>query len=587
MDCQFLPGTNNRPYIAKINPQPSPPPPFILNKPLNEAGCTAAGGLWGHHEHWKTFLSMTGGTILYCLSALSIVYGMWRLIGPVMAQSSVFSQVLPCILAVNLYELALLGVLVGLVLWRHVTDDAISLLILIAIFMIVSGLTLTTATPGGPQSCLWIGLVCAALGVGKLIILRKWISIQIGIISLTGLSIILAWNFIIPSLLSTPFVTGDWPEELRRQQWVLSWLVLLGGALFVLVEAIGSDNCRTEPSETAAFVSTHAMMRIFSLILISAAFFHQHAIRFMFLVDGAAGDYLPALSVLVLLSLELMRSFPKRWARLEMGIAWIPLAAVLYAIQSKAVFASFADASQWLFYPPVLLALIGMAVLWMAAVQRRQGFGYVALGYAFGVLLTVGFSPARPYALNWRLCGGVLVAVLLMGGILKRNPGLCFAAVILLAAGLGGQDRFGELADGFGLTVGGAVAAVAGLGTMLICLAFGNRTPKPIAVFGAMFLALSICDAIPPKSSLGELDLTVVAGVLALCAGLWLRMRDAITIGILCLPLLPRLMIMAKSLSSWGFVVLSFVLLFLGAAVSFFSKQASSNQDIEAIEFKG
>lgn len=584
METQPVSNDSNDAYVAKINPQCSPPPPFILNRSMNSSDSS-----WGCHENWRVFLSLTGGTIFYCLSAMSIVYGMWQIIGPVLAKSNILAQILPCILTMNLYELALLAVLLLLVVWRHDTDDAISLLILIAIFMVVSGLTLTTATPSGPEKCLVIGALCAAVGIGKLFILRKWISIHIGIVSFIGLSIILAWNFIIPSLLSKPFATGNWPEELRREQWMLSWLALLGGAILVLIEALRSGHCTTESSGNPAFVQSPAMMRIFSLVLLTAACLHQHAIRFMFLVDGAFGDYLPWLAVFVLLFLEMMRSYGRRFVRLEAAIACLPPAILLLTIWGKAIRVSFAEPSQWLFYPPVLLSLTGFAVLWMGLVQRRQWFGYVALVYALSVLLTVGYSPDRPHDLNWRLCGGALVAILLILGILKRNPGYCFAAVIVMAAGLGTFEKFVELADGYGLTIGGAVMAATGLGTMMIYLIFGKRTHKAIAVFGAICLVLSTLDFIPAKSAPAVPDLPVAAVILILCVGLWLRTRDTITIGILCLPLLPRLIMLTKTISSWGwiFVVLSFVLLFLGAAVSFYYKKSPSEQDVGVLELKG
>lgn len=54
------------------------------------------------------FLSLTGGSILYCLSALSIIYGITQIIGPPLANSDVLRDILPCVFVLNGYELALL-----------------------------------------------------------------------------------------------------------------------------------------------------------------------------------------------------------------------------------------------------------------------------------------------------------------------------------------------------------------------------------------------------------------------------------------------------------------------------------------------
>ena len=56
---------------------------------------------------WRSFLRVSGSSALFCLSAISIMYGIAQMITPVMAQSNSLSKTLPCIGALNLYELAL------------------------------------------------------------------------------------------------------------------------------------------------------------------------------------------------------------------------------------------------------------------------------------------------------------------------------------------------------------------------------------------------------------------------------------------------------------------------------------------------
>lgn len=579
MDSDPLPNANEESCVTNCNPQPTPLLEQTHPKPNIPGGSPPISP-----ELIRRFLTVTGGTVLYALSALSLVYGMWQLLGPVLAQSEGFAQILPCILAMNGYELALLGVLVMLVVWRHITEDAVSLLVMIALFVVVSGLVLTTATPSGPAKCLWIGAACTILGIGKLLVLRRWIGLRMGLLTLAGLGVMLAWNFLWPSLMARPFVTGDWPDALRRGQWMISWLILLGGSALVLIDAMRPSAAGVEESAgRSAFMRTAAMMRIFSLVLLAAACYHQYALRFMFLVEGDLGDYLPWLAVFVLLVLELMRTLPKRLAGLEAAAACIPLAAVLAAIHEKAITVSSAQAIEWLFYPPVLLAATGAAVLWMALAQRRQWFGYVAVVYALGVLLTVGFSPVRPHDLNWQLGGAGLITVLTVLGIFKRSPNLLFAAVVFTACGLSTTKAFVNLAHVNALTVPGAIAAIVGLGTLTLALVFGKKATKVMVIFGALCLAVSIMDLIPPKSSLVALDGAVAAGVLVLGAGLWLRIREPVTVLALLTPILPRAILFARSFSSWGFVVLSFVLLFAGAGISFFGRKKPSTQYADEI----
>ncbi len=115
----------------------SKPPEFILTFNAATMRTTPPGLTFTEFTQFcKKFLSLTGGSILYCLSALSIIYGISQVMGYQLVKSSELSQALPFILTLNIYELALLGVMVTIVLWRNVTDDAISLLILVALFLI-------------------------------------------------------------------------------------------------------------------------------------------------------------------------------------------------------------------------------------------------------------------------------------------------------------------------------------------------------------------------------------------------------------------------------------------------------------------
>ena len=194
-----------------------------------------------NRETLGRFLSLTGGSVLYCLSALSIVYGITQIIGPPLAKSGVFTDILPCVAVLNAYELALLAVLVLIVVWHNVTDDAISLVILVALFLVASGMTLGVVAPSGLDICLAIGFASVVLGLAKLYVLRRFISLRIGALSVLGLALILAWNFLGPSLMARPLMARTSTDELRRHQWLLGWLVLLAGAALTFAEVAGKE----------------------------------------------------------------------------------------------------------------------------------------------------------------------------------------------------------------------------------------------------------------------------------------------------------------------------------------------------------
>jgi hypothetical protein len=516
----------------------------------------------------RQFLSLTGGSILYCLSALSIVYGITQIIGPPLAKSGVLADILPCVGVLNVYELALLAVLVLIVVWRHVTDDAISLVILVALFLVASGMTLGVVAPSGLDVCLLIGIFSVLLGLAKLLVLRRYIALRIEMLPAVGLALVLAWNFLGPALMARPLMARTSTEELRRSQWLWGWLILLAGAALVLVPAIRQKYAQPGDSRPRTpFLHTHAMAVIFALVLFDAMGFHQYGIAYMFAVDYRWGDFLPLVAAASLLLLELMRSLQRRFEGVEEVISWTPLGLAVLAMPNKLTVAPPSLGIGLVSYPPVVLGLTGVALLWMGLRRRTSWLGYTAVAYGLGVLLTLG----RGHELNWPLFGAGLVLVLLVLGALRRSPSLCFAAVLVLTVGLGTTDVFARFAKEHHLTLAGAAAGMAGLGTIIVALAFGRRTPAAFVLVGTAGVVICAFDALP--KSLDWMDLVVLVALGTMFAGLFLRTRNIVPALVLWIPVFPRAYLFATRMSSWNFVVLSFLLLFGGAFVSLFLKR--------------
>ena len=513
----------------------------------------------------SVFFSFTGGSILYVLSAASIVYGLGQIIRPTLAKSILLSQTLPCLLAINLYELALLAVLVVIVRFRNVTDDAISLLVLIGLFLVTSGLMLGTLTPGNPTACVIIGFICIAIAIGKLYALRRWVGFPVSPLSLIGFGLIFAWNFLAAPLMGKPLVSGDWPDDVRRGQWLLWWLILLLGAGLILIDAIRQT---PRQKETDAFIRTKSMVWTFTLIVLAAAIF-QYSTTYMYEIDWAWGDYLPLVVVFSLLLIELFRSLHLRYPFLQIIVSVVPLLATIYAIGDRQVMGGPSLGVEMLWYPPVVLGLTGLAMVVLAAYHRWTHFYTVAIAYGLGVVLTFGYTPDS-LDLNWELFAACVVAILLVIGILKQNMSLCFAAVILLAGGLGATEGLARFARAHDMTIPGVIFGIAGVGLLAVSLVFGEKVHQGLIVLGSVCLVVCLFDYLPRV--LVWKDLLALIGIVMLSGVLWFRTGFLYALPIFCIPLLPKFYLLARSMSSWGFVVLSFVLLGAGGAVSFFFK---------------
>ena len=265
--------------------------------------------------------------------------------------------------------------------------------------------------------------------------------------------------------------------------------------------------------------------------------------------SGALADILPCVAVLNVYELALL-------AVLGLIVVWRKVTTIPVSLGIEVIS-----------YPPVVLGLTGLALLWLGSHRRASWLRFVALAYALGVLLTM----SRDHEFNLWLFGGGLIIVLLTIGAILRNVHLCFAGVIAATVGLGTTDALAAFARTHDLTTAGAMLGVGALGLIAVTLAFGRRTPAAYVLLGTLSAMACIFDYLP--KSLHWVDLVVVLAIALLFAALLWRTRNVAPALVLWIPVFPRTYLLMARMSSWNFVVLGFLLLLLGALVSLFLKQ--------------
>ena len=543
---------------GKETPPPPEPPGLLtrplrlgpLDKPVDLAAC-------------RDFLSVNGGSVLYCLSAMCVLGGIAAILGPVFARSFVLGETLPCIVALNVYEIALLAALLVIVLWQDVTDDAISLVVLSGVFLVVSGIALTTTSNvSQPRWVLLIGACCFVLAMGKVFVLRRFIGMSIGPVLWAGLAVVLGWNFLAGARLAEATTT----KSIGREQWLASWLVLLAGGVIVLLDgALRRPRSADTSSVRVPFLRRPTMGWVFALVLLVAAGVHQRARAYVFDVHSAFIDYLPLVSILSLFSVQLALRLRSEPAYVETGLAAIPLAAFLCALIEGPVLEKPGLGVQLLWYPPVFLGLTGAAVLLTGIRKRCRILFPVVPFYALGVVLTLTSSAASPGDLHWHLSGVLIVSGLLVVGVVRRSAALCVLAVVVGVLGFAATDAFEGFARFMELSWEGAVLGLAGVGTLVVAILFG-RMPPAVLVPAALGTMICAFDFLP--SELGVKDVLAVLVLLALVVGLRMRLRHWSSMVILCVPIAWRLVVASVLLDSWRYVLLGFVLLFAGACLS-------------------
>lgn len=461
--------------------------------------------------------------------------------------------------------MTLLGILLVSVLWRHVLDDAICLVILVALFLVASGMTLGVVAPSGLDICLIIGVICVGLGGIKLWVLHSAVGMTFRIPSLIGVFLILIWNFLGSSLMARPLMALASTDEIRRNQWTWGWLLLLGGTTLVWIDAIHTTyTSAVEDKERPPFLQHPAMVWLFVLVLWVGSGFHQYGIAYMLAIDYQAGDFLPWMAIGMFLLVEWIRSLGKSFGHLELGLLLLPLFAVLWAMYNgKTVLIDQIDSGLF-YFPPLILGACGMATLVITILHSRPRGLKVTAAYGLGTLLT--FNPSHSF--NWLLAGIGLISMLILLGILRRQPLLCLLGLVGVALGLTQTSALATWAPQYGLTMPSLIAGFTGLGTLIVVLGFGTLTPRWMTTLGSVLLGICIYDYLP--KSLNVVDLFISAYVSVLFLMLVLRTRTVRAALPLWLPLGPRVYLLVVGMSSWAFVVLSFILLFLGAGISLF-----------------
>jgi hypothetical protein len=509
---------------------------------------------------WRKFFALTGGSVFYCVSAIFVAYGIVKVLGPILAESTTLMKALPCIATLHLYEITLLGVLI-LIVGRKVVDDAISLVILIALFLVGTSIAQGSVAERNLPVALTAAGIGAALALAKFIIMRRWAGLSLGWLAVAGLASLMACNYIGPVFLARSVSVSPLEELARRELWMGMWLVLLvcGGAVVIEALARGPQTDRSQP-----FLRRPAMAYALALILLAASGLQQYAMAYTFALQRIVGDFAPIITVGMLLAIAMLRSLGKRFGFAEVLLACLPLAWMLWAIYLDDFYVLRELSLSAMVYPPVFFALSGLAVAAVALYCRQFRLLYVVFLYGMGVVLTWGVSHTHP--LNVSATLWTLAASLLGYGLVIRNQIPYVAGLIPLCVQVTRIETFEAAVKGYGLEPVGALAGICGAGIMLFYLLFGSRLLRTVRVVGTLCLAIFLYEYMPDTIAWRHLIALVVT--VGLATVLWYRDKDAVSVSILAVPILAKLYIVTRRLAYWRVIIVGFVLLAAGALAS-------------------
>jgi len=553
-----------------LNGEPSVPPPPPLELPTDNPSGNSIAAFF--HQFFRrrgvrSFFSVTGGSVFYVLSAMCVLYGIGRIFGTLLAEGSGYREAMPGLLALNFYELALVGVLLVIVLWRHVMDDAVSLVVLIAFFLVAGALSIGSFANRGVEIAMTAGVLYLCLGIAQIVALRFLIGIPLERAGFGGICLVIGW-----CALSSPTLAAYFGGEVAmvssdREPWLWSWIPLLAGAAACLVGATGhKDRSPAQGGAHVPFLKSPAMGSLFAVILLTAAGVYAYTLAYMYNMARTFGDFLPLMTIVIFLLLELHRALQSPDPFVEAMICGSPLVLWILALQVDGVLATGSAGPGILLYPPVCLLLTSAHVLWLARRYQRRFLYVVVFLYILGVLFTLGYVPGYAESLNWRLAGAALAATLFAWGLRKGEMAACMTAIGLAAIGAATSDSLLEIAARHRLTWFGLGTGLGGAGLVMLTLLCGERVPRPAMFAGSILLVgfgLDFLPSAPPAPAL-LFALTIVSLGLAL----YTRTRDVVLTGLLAPVVLLALHSGTAALASWRFIVAGFSLLFFGAIVS-------------------
>jgi len=323
---------------------------------------------------------------------MSILYGMARVLSPVLSEPDAGSaQLLSCIGALGVYELALLAVLAIIAVKRGVTDDAVSLVVLAALFLSVGGILVAFMPQKDPGATLAVGFACLLMAGGKLYVLRRLVGLRLPPLAAAGVGMHFVWCFLQAPIMSF-MVTLESADALWRA-WLNGWLVLLAGVALLLAHLWRTPTgVSRQAHRESCFLRAPGMAWVFAAVLIAVSCLHNYALTYIFDLRLTFSDHLPLIALVSLAAMELMRAYGKRLGTAELAVASTPLLLIVIGpLVSPVAAVEGTRAIRLLWHPGVLTAAMGAMLVLMARREQRVRLLYVAALYALGVGMAVSW----------------------------------------------------------------------------------------------------------------------------------------------------------------------------------------------------
>lgn len=536
---------------------------------------------------------------LYAVSAACILIGIAMIIVPIYGEQGIkVMEKFYCLIVLNIYEMALLGVALLLILFRRVLDDVIAVTLILCIFIVGSTVALDTVAPDHPDACLLFGLAGLMMAMAKLFALNRFIVGQMNLFILLGIVSWLLINSLLPGWLGLtqqsstnqvgPVSTLVVVRRSLMDVWLVAWGSTVGGCLLVwfgLATVRTGDAGKDDIGQP--FIRTAAMRAIVLGILMLGTFVHLYATTFAFSLPLGLEVMMIAVGMAALLLLELLRGYGFRFNAMDMFVALVPASLALgVGLSTRQVVHDHAIA--WISDPVMFLSVFA-AVLFVAALRRRHPAMHpVWMTYLMLAVLLAGVDPGAPFqmkfeAMNWPIAGLGLTAALVAFAVVSNRVWPAVLAAMVFAPSIVNLPFSLRIMGDYGMRNGMVLALAAGVWLQGVYAVAPLRLPRLLGSFSAGMVAVGVIGCLLPMegvvaTGLQKLDwyrystdllvnepMLPSAVTAVLLTGVSLRTGNR---KVFLFAWLPFVLEVLNGGAGWAFVVLSFVVLGYATKVS-------------------
>lgn len=522
------------------------------------------------------------GTLLYGLSAVSILLGLAMLIGPILGASFDPWKTIPCIGALNGYELALLGVLLLILAWGNAVSDGVTLVVLIGVFLGASGIANTAVANDSPGASAILGVACLVLAGMKLTVLIVRVGVPLRGWLLAALGLLLACNFLAAPIMADQLSGGRLTAAFLIHSWYVEAAAVSFGAALLWIAALRtpSGTLLAQPHERP-FLRSQAMSWILVIVVMAGVAAHLPALSYVYGLQPRSmlRAYLPLFILGDLLMLEFMRCLSIRRYSIETIVALAPVLLLMSESARPMRDTGIPQSLPWLWNPSFLCLLMAGATAWRCSMHYWPRFLHAPAVYL--CLAAPPISAAHYGRPDEAVMILLLWAILAAISIVQKKPVyLVIAALLFTLIGLG----YGPGQAQIPLYHGPVFAQVAGTMLLLVCSFFlldKTDWARLIGVSLVLLAAILMMGSFRPET---DDSLYTRLMVLTFClnatltAVLFLVPKDYLSgfflAGGMALTMSWRALLLLRGIGAgWMLVLLSFVLLGIGAYLSLTSAQ--------------